>query len=119
MIGRQNRGMDERKATLPRARRLYAGLVDILVVGACALTFVAIVGVGKGMGFREPPLALIAAELGTTPERLRAVSEAHLPPPPVRPSEAQRRSIAAALDVPPDLLDSVMTKYRSVRQPAR
>ncbi len=115
--------MDERKATLPRARRLYAGLVDILVVGACALTFVAIVGVGKGMGFREgfrePPLALIAAELGTTPERLRAVSEAHLPPPPVRPSEAQRRSIAAALDVPPDLLDSVMTKYRSVRQPAR
>lgn len=99
--------MNERKRSLPRSRRIYAGLVDILVVGACALTFVGVIGIGKGKGFHEPPLALIAAELGTTPERLRAVSE------------AQRRSIAAALDVPLDLLDSVMTKYRPVRLPGK
>ena len=111
--------MDERNRSLPRSRRLYAGFVDILVVGACALTFAGIVGVGKGVGLREPPLALIAAELGTPPERLRAASEAHLPPLPIRPSEEQRRSIAAALDVPLDLLDSVMAKYRSIRLPAR
>lgn len=107
--------MDERKATLPRARRLYAGLVDILVVGACALTFVAIVGVGKGMGFREPPLALIAHELGTTPEKLRAAGQAFMPPPPLPPSEQQRRSVAGALDISVEQLDSVMEKYRAIR----
>jgi hypothetical protein len=111
--------MNERKRSLPRSRRIYAGLVDVLVVGACALTFVGVIGIGKGKGFHEPPLALIAAELGTTPERLRAVSEAHLLPRPMPPSEAQRRSIAAALDVPLDLLDSVMTKYRPVRLPGK
>lgn len=108
--------MDERKATLPRARRLYAGLVDILVVGTCALTFVGIVGVGKGVGFREPPLALIAAELGTTPDKLRAAGQAFMPPPPFPPTEQQRRSIATALDVSLEQLDSVMDKYRAIRQ---
>lgn len=98
-----------------RARRVYSGLVDALVIGACALTFVAVIGFGKSFHVKPPPFALIAGELGTTPDRLKEVSEAILPPPPVRPTETQRRQIAMALNVSLEQLDAVMAKYRPVR----
>ena len=97
------------------SKKIYSALVDVLVVGACALTFVAVIGVGKSLNVKQPPFALIAHELGTTPDRLKSVSEAILPPPPIRPTELQRRQIALALDVSLERLDMVMDKYRPVR----
>jgi hypothetical protein len=98
-----------------RARRIHPGLVDALVIGACAVAFVAVIGFGKTFHTKPPPFALIASELGTTPDRLREVSEAILPPPPVRPTETQRRQVAVALNVSLEQLDAVMDKYRPLR----
>lgn len=103
-----------------RARRVHAGrmgvgVVDALVIGACVLAFVTVVGFGKTFNMKPPPFALIASELGTTPDRLKEVSEAILPPPPVRPTEMQRRQVALALNVSLEQLDAVMDKYRPIR----
>jgi|GEM_PF-1954554 len=107
---------DESDLVAPsRTRRVHAGLVDALVVGVCALAFVAVVGFGKSFHAKEPPFALIASELGTTPDRLREVSEAILPPLPVRPTETQRRQVALALNVSLEQLDAVMDRYRPIR----
>ena len=63
------------------------------------------------------PVALVAADLGVTPEQFRAAFKKVRPAPRgERPTEAQRQAnriaLAGALDVSPEKLDSVMDKYR-------
>jgi hypothetical protein len=95
-------------------RGLGYGLMDVLVIAACSLTFVAVVGAGRHEP-KRPPIELIAQDLGTTPDVFREVADRFLPHPPAPPTEAQKRQVAAALDVTVEQLDFVMQKYRPDR----
>ncbi len=100
----------------PRRGRLRYGLMDLLVVGACGLTFAAVVGPGLHPAPKGPPIALIAQDLGTTPEQFRQVADRFLPHcPNGPPTEAQKRQVATMLNVSVERLDTVMEKYRPDR----
>jgi len=90
-------------------------LTDLLVIAACSLTFIAIVSPSRHEP--SPPIRLIAQDLGMTPEHFQHVAEKIVPrrPSGPPPTEAQRRELAAALDVSVEQLDSVMEKYRPDR----
>jgi len=99
-----------------RKRRLSYGLMDVFVIAACSLTFAVVIGVGRQGESRHPPIELIAQDLGTTPEAFRRAAHRFLPRPPMGPpTEAQKRQVAAVLDVSVERLDSVMEKYRPDR----
>src|SRR5262245_17144700 len=91
-------------------------LTDVLVIAACCLTFVAVVGPWRHTP-DGPPIALIAQELGTTPEHFQQVAEKIVPrrPSGPPPTEAQKKELAVALDVSVEQLDTVMDKYRPDR----
>ncbi len=91
-------------------------LTDLLVIAACSLTFVAVVNPWRQTS-SDPPIGLIAQELGTTPEHFRQVAERIVPrrPSGPPPTEAQKKELAAALDVSVEQLDTVMEKYRPDR----
>jgi hypothetical protein len=91
-------------------------LTDLLVIAACSLTFVAVVSPSRHEP-KGPPIGLIAQDLGTTPEHFQQLAEKIVPPRPSGPppTEAQRKELAAALDVSVEQLDSVMEKYRPDR----
>ena len=91
-------------------------LTDLLVIAACSLTFVAVVNPWRQTPNR-PSIGLIAQELGTTPEHFRQVAEKIVPrrPSGPPPTEAQKKELAAALDVSVEQLDTVMEKYRPDR----
>jgi hypothetical protein len=94
--------------------------MDALVIAACSLAFAAVVGAGRDGGPKEPPIELIAQDLGTTPEALREAVERFLPRHPHTPPTAmQKWRAAAALDVTVEQLDSVMEKYRPDRLRSR
>ena len=97
-------------------RGLGYRLTDVLVIAACSLTFVAVVSPGRHEP-KGPPIGLIAQDLGTTPEHFRQAAEKYraAPPPGPPPTEAQKKQLAAALDVSVEQLDSVMEKYRPDR----
>jgi hypothetical protein len=100
----------------PRPGRLRYGLIDLLVVGACGLTFAAVVGPGMHPPPKGPPIALIAQDLGTTPEQFQQVADRFLPRcPNGPPTEAQKRQVATMLNVSVERLDTVMEKYRPDR----
>ncbi|WP_421999726.1 hypothetical protein [Reyranella sp.] len=99
----------------PRRRLSYA-LTDLAVIVACSAAFFVVVIGSKAPPDREPPVDLIARDLGTTPEHLNEVSRKFIPPPHHgRPSESQRLQVAIALDIPLERLDRVMEKYRPDR----
>jgi hypothetical protein len=91
-------------------------LADVLVVAACSLTFVAVANPGRHEP-KGPPLGLIAQDLGTTPEHFQQVADKIVPRRPAGspPTEAQKKELAAALDVSVEQLDAVMEKYRPDR----
>ena len=91
-------------------------VTDMLVIAACSLTFVAVVSPGRHEP-PGPPIGQIAQDLGTTPEHFHQVAEKIMPRHPAGPppTEAQKKQLAAALDVSVEQLDSVMEKYRPDR----
>jgi hypothetical protein len=96
-------------------RGLGYRLTDLLVIAACSLTFVAVVSPSRHEP--SPPIGLIAQDLGMTPEHFQQFAEKIVPrrrtgPP---PTEAQKKELAAALDVSVEQLDTVMEKYRPDR----
>ena len=97
-------------------RGLGYRLTDMLVIAACSLTFVAVASSTRqesgGM-----PIGLIAHDLGTTPEHFKQATEKIAPrrPEGPPPTEAQKKQLAAALDVSVEQLDKVMEKYRPDR----
>lgn len=97
-------------------RGLGYRLTDVLVIAACSLTFVAVVSPTRHAP-KGPPIGLIAQDLGTTPEHFLQLAEKIVPrrPSGPPPTEAQRKELAAALDVSVEQLDSVMEKYRPDR----
>lgn len=101
-------------------RGLGYRLTDMLVVAACTLAFVAIASPSRHEP-KGPPIALIAQDLGTTPDAFRhtadRVGARRQPGHP--PSEAEKQAFAAALDVSVEQLEAVMEKYRPdrLRQP--
>ena len=96
--------------------RLRYGLLDLFVVAACSLTFVVVMGSGKHVASKGPPIGLIAQELGTTPEQFQQAADRFLPRRPLGPpTEAQKRQVAMTLDVSVERLDAVMEKYRPDR----
>lgn len=97
-------------------RGLGYRLTDMLVIAACSLTFIAVVGPGRHEP-NEPPIGLIAQDLGTTPEHFREIAEKIVPrrPSGPPPTEAQKKELAAALYVSVEQLDTVMERYRPVR----
>jgi hypothetical protein len=100
----------------PRRSRLRYGLMDVLVVGACALTFTAVVGPGMHPASKGAPIALIAHDLGTTPEQFQQVADRFLPHGPHGPpTEAQKRQVATMLNISVERLDTVMERYRPDR----
>jgi hypothetical protein len=105
--------------TPPKGRRpgrLRYGLMDLLVVGACGLTFAAVVGPGMHPAPQGPPIALIAQDLGTTPEQFQQVADRFLPRcPKGPPTEAQKRQVATLLNISVERLDTVMERYRPDR----
>jgi hypothetical protein len=99
-----------------RRHRLGYGLMDLFVVAACGLTFVAVVGPGMHPPPKGPPIALIARDLGTTPEQFQQVADRFLPRHPHGPpTEAQKKQVATGLNVSVERLDTVMEKYRPDR----
>jgi hypothetical protein len=101
-------------------RGLGYRLTDVLVVGACTLAFAAVINPNRHEP-KGPPIALIAQDLGTTPEAFRHAADrigTHRQPG-RPPSETQKQAFAAALDVSVEQLDMVMEKYRPdrLRQP--
>ena len=97
-------------------RGLGYRLTDMLVIAACSLTFVAVVSPGRHEP-KDPPIGLIAQDLGTTPEHFQEVAEKIVPrrPSGPPPTEAQKKELAAALYVSVEQLDTVMEKYRPLR----
>jgi hypothetical protein len=97
-------------------RGLGYRLTDVLVIAACSLTFVAIASPGRHEP-KDPPLGLIAQDLGTTPEHFQEVAEKIVPrrPSGPPPTEAQKKELAAALYVSVEQLGTVMEKYRPLR----
>jgi hypothetical protein len=91
--------------------------MDVLVIAACSLTFAAVIGSGLRGAPKGPPIGQIAQDLGTTPEHFQQVADSILPrrPSGPPPTEAQKRQLAAALDVSVEQLDLVMEKYRPDR----
>ena len=106
---------EELRTKTARPRHLSYGLTDLLVIAACSLTFLAIVGPVRHAD-AGPPIAQIAQDLGTTPEAFRQATSgiAHHPQA-GPPSETQKELIAAALDVSVERLDPVMETYRPDR----
>jgi hypothetical protein len=99
-----------------RRGRLRYGLMDLFVVTACGLTFAAVVGPGMHAAPKGPPIALIARDLGTTPEQFQQVADRFLPRcPHGPPTEAQKKQVATTLNVSVERLDTVMEKYRPNR----
>src|SRR5262245_44682474 len=98
-------------------RSLGYGMTDMLVVGACSLAFAAIIGGPiRHIEPKGPPIAMIAQDLGTTPEAFRRATDQVMPAHPSGPpSEAQKEQIATALDVSVERLETVMAKYRPDR----
>ena len=96
-------------------RGLGYRLTDVLVIAACSLTFVAVVSPSRHEP--SPPIGLIAQDLGMTPEHFQQVAEKIVPRRPAGPppTEAQKKELAAALDVSVQQLDTVMEKYRPDR----
>jgi hypothetical protein len=93
---------------------------DVLVVAACTLAFVAVVSPSRHEP-KGPPIALIAQDLGTTPDAIRHAADrvgAH-PRPGHPPSQAEKQAFAAELDVSVEQLEAVMEKYQPdrLRQP--
>ena len=88
--------------------------MDLFVVLAASATFLTALTVHNAHIDRKgPPVELIAQDLGITPEQFEAA--AHKLPRPVPghpPTEAQKKSLAMALNVSVEKLDSVMEKYR-------
>ena len=72
----------------------------MLVIAACSLTFVAVVSPTRHEP-KGPPIGLIAQDLGTTAEHFQQVAEKIVPRRPTGPppTEAQKKQLAAALDV--------------------
>lgn len=96
-------------------RGLGYRLTDMLVIAACSLTFVAVASPSRHES-KGPPIGLIAQDLGTTPEAFREAADRFLPRAPMGPpTEAQKRQVAAVLDVSVEQLDLVMEKYRPDR----
>ena len=97
-------------------RGLGYKMADVLVIAACSLTFVAVVSPSRHQA-KGPPLSLIAQDLGTTPEHFQQVAEKIVPrrPSSPPPTAAQKKELAAALDVSVEQLDTVMEKYRPDR----
>lgn len=94
--------------------------MDVFVIAACSLTFAVVIGAsrhGASKGASKgPPIELIAQDLGTTPEAFREAAGRFLPRAPLGPpTEAQKRQVAAVLDVSVEQLDSVMEKHRPDR----
>lgn len=103
-------------STQARKRRLSYGLMDVFVIAACSLTFAAVIGAGRHGEPKRPPIELIAQDLGTTPEAFRQATHRFLPRAQMGPpTEAQKRQVAAMLDVSVEQLDSVMETYRPDR----
>ena len=99
-----------------RGSRLAYGMMDLFVVAACGLTFAAVVGPGMHAAPKGPPIALIARDLGTTPEQFQQVADRFLPRcPHGPPTEAQKRQVATTLNISVERLDTVMEKYRPDR----
>jgi hypothetical protein len=91
------------------------GLMDVFVVAVCGLTFAAVV-VGMHAAPKGPPIALIARDLGTTPEQFQQVADRFLPRCPLGPpTETQKRQAATMLNISVERLDTVMEKYRPDR----
>ena len=107
---------EEIRMKTARRRHLSYGFADLLVIAACSLTFLAIVGPVRHAEPKGPPIAQIAQDLGTTPEAFRHATQG-IPhrPHDGPPSEAQKEMIAAALAVSVERLDTVMEKYRPDR----
>src|SRR5271170_5449452 len=100
----------------PGPGRLRYGLMDLLAVGACGLTFAAVVGPGMHPAPKGPPIALIAQDLGATPEQFQQVADRFLPRcPNGPPTEAQKRQVATVLNISVERLDTVMGRYRPDR----
>ena len=92
------------------------GVMDLLLVAACSLTFVLVANAARDGGPQRPPIDLIAHDLGTTPEQFRQLAKRYLPHPPSGPpTESQKMNVAIALDVTVEQLDAVMEKYRPDR----
>jgi hypothetical protein len=91
-------------------------LTDLLVIAACSLTFIAVISPSRHEP-KGPPIGLIAQDLGMTPDDFQQIAVKIVPrrPSGPPPTEAQRRELAAALDVSVEQLDSVMEKYRPDR----
>jgi hypothetical protein len=107
---------DELPLKSARSRKLGYGLVDLLVVAACTVTFAVVVGAGKHVEAKGPPIGLIARDLGTTPEQFQKAADRFLPRFPHRaPTEAQKKQFATTLNVSVEQLDTVMEKYRPDR----
>jgi hypothetical protein len=99
-----------------RGSRLAYGMMDLFVVAACGLTFAAVVGPGMHAPPKGPPIALIARDLGTTPEQFQQVADRYLPRcPNGPPTEAQKRQVATMLNISVERLDTVMERYRPDR----
>jgi hypothetical protein len=97
-------------------RGLGYGMTDMLVVVACSLAFAAVIGPGRHIEPKGPPIALIAQDLGTTPEAFRQAAHQVMPSHPSGPPSAtQKEQLATALDVSVERLDTVMEKYRPDR----
>jgi hypothetical protein len=111
--GRNHPGTPDWRQALKR--RLTYGLMDVFVIAACSLTFAAVIGAGRHGEPKRAPIELIAQDLGTTPEAFREAADRFLPRPPGPPTEAQKKQVAAVLDVSVEQLDSVMEKYRPDR----
>jgi hypothetical protein len=81
-------------------RGLGHGWTDLLVIAACTAAFVAVVGPNR-LEPKGPPIALIAQDLGTTPEAFRHTADGvgtHRQPG-HPPGEGQKQALAAALDM--------------------
>ncbi len=90
--------------------------MDLLVIAACGLAFAAVIGPGRHLEVKGPPIVQIAHDLGTTPEAFRQAADRFLPRHPMGPpTAAQKRQVAIALDVSVEQLDTVMEKYRPDR----
>jgi hypothetical protein len=101
-------------------RTLGYNFMDLFVVAACSLSFAVVIGPGRHGDAKGPPIALIARDLGTTPEQFRQATDRFLPRFPLGPpNDAQKRQVATALDVSVERLDSVMEKYRPDRLQAQ
>jgi hypothetical protein len=99
-----------------RRHRLGYGVMDLFVVTACGLTFAAVVGPSMHAAPKGPPIALIARDLGTTPEQFQQVADRFMPRRPHGPpTEAQKKQVATTLNVSVERLDTVMEKYRPDR----